>query len=118
MDFTAATSFLKDFGLPLGMALLFTLMLVTQRRLPDRTLGSPYLVPGSALDAALAECDRLQSASDARELTTKLEWQRLREEERLRAVKAEDRLADIIPMVHEQTRLLHEIRLEAAKRHA
>jgi hypothetical protein len=115
MDLTAVAVFLKDFGLPLGMSILFTLALVATPKNPDGTRKSPYLVPGSALDAALAETDRVRSAQNGKELEVKLDWQRLREEERIRANKAEARLAEIIPLMHEQTRLLQEVRLELAR---
>lgn len=118
MDFTSATNFLKDFGLPLGMAILFQLMLISK----PRNSTNPYLVPGSALDSKDRELDSVRSSRSAieerlrQDFTSELlEWKRLREEERNQRIASDLRLQDTIHLVTELTRVVQEIRLELVR---
>lgn len=115
---TTVGPFLRDFGLPLGIMIVFSLMLISK----PRGSQNPYLVTGSAIEAKEREMAelRVQHAADKAEWQKRydedhVEWQQLRAEEKSQRMQADARLTESLKLMTDQTAVIQEMRIELAR---
>lgn len=122
MNLDALLELLGQLGLAVGATVALFYAVLVGRRDRDGRPRSALVVPGWQHDAALAETERIRQAYEARLLDTQreadarqAEWRRLRDEERVRAAEADERLSASTAVLRELVTVIHEARTEVAR---